>query len=210
MKKLICAKDVETIKNRGQKVFYIDKDTIITPLAKDAAKNFGIEFSTEVQASKVKSLCSSTEASGDEINSDMIYKVLKVMKEKGLLEEILELFTKKPYISEEGPEGLKVVRGNSIEFDVFDTGNPQDKVFYQELISEDDPLLNAGLLTIDHSNFGQKLVREVVGYVIEGSLNITINGETLTAYPGDVFYMPLDSEVTLGSSKVTKLFYVKS
>jgi len=40
MKKLICAKDVENLDKQGKKVFYIDKDTIITAAAEDAAKIF--------------------------------------------------------------------------------------------------------------------------------------------------------------------------
>lgn len=198
MKKLISAKDLEKVSNKGQKILFIDKDTIVTPLAKDLAEELGIEFSTKVQ------ICN------DEINDDMIYKVIKVMKEKGLLEEFLDLLNKKPYIIDEGPEGLKVIRGSSIEFNTFDTGNPQGKVFYQELISKDDSLFNAGLLTIEDSSFDQKLIEEVAVYVIEGTLSITINGETLTANPGDVVHIPLSSEVTLGSSSITKLFYVKS
>lgn len=201
MKKLISAEDLENISNKGEKVLFIDKDTIVTPLAKDLAKELEIEITIKVQTSHDEI---------DEINDDMIYKVIKVMKEKGLLEEFLDLLNKKPYIIDEGPEGLKVIRGSSIEFNSFDTGNPQDKVFYQELISKDDSLFNVGLLTIEDSSFDQKLIEEVAVYVIEGTLSITINGETLTANPGDVVHIPLSSKVTLGSSSITKLFYVKS
>ena len=52
MKKLICAKDVEALEKQGQKVMFIDSKTIITPAAKDAAKVFGIEFSTEKKCSE--------------------------------------------------------------------------------------------------------------------------------------------------------------
>ena len=36
MKKLICAKEVEALEKQGQKVMYIDDNTLITPSAKDA------------------------------------------------------------------------------------------------------------------------------------------------------------------------------
>ena len=34
MKKLICAKEVEALEKQGQKVMYIDDNTLITPSAK--------------------------------------------------------------------------------------------------------------------------------------------------------------------------------
>lgn len=210
MKKLICAKDIETIIDQGKKVFYVDNNTIITPLAKDTAKNFGVEFSTEIQSSNIEDPCLMAEASGDEIDSHMIYKVLKLMEDKGLLEEILNLFTKKPYIAETSPEGLKVIKGSSVEFKPYNTGNSQDKVFYQELINDEDSKLSSGLLKIDNSNFSKKLKEEVSGYVIEGSLDIEINRESFTINSGDIFYIPSNVEFTIGSSNKTKLFYVKN
>ena len=44
MKRLICAKEVEACAQQGQKVMYIDADTLITPSAKDAAAAADIEF----------------------------------------------------------------------------------------------------------------------------------------------------------------------
>lgn len=47
MRKLICIKDVEAFEKQGQKIVYIESNTIITPAARDAAKVSGIEFSYE-------------------------------------------------------------------------------------------------------------------------------------------------------------------
>ena len=47
MKKLICTKEVEEAVAKGEKVVYIECNTIITPSAKDAAAEHGITFSTE-------------------------------------------------------------------------------------------------------------------------------------------------------------------
>ncbi|MGL5614100.1 hypothetical protein, partial [Cetobacterium sp.] len=43
MKKLICAKDLEEILENGAKEIEIDKDTILTPSAKDIIKNSDIK-----------------------------------------------------------------------------------------------------------------------------------------------------------------------
>lgn len=206
MKNLICVKDVEDMGKKGKKVFYIDRNTIITPAAKDAAKVYGMEFSFEEQISETKSP-EPVKSCGGEIDSNVIYTVLKTMMDKGLLKGMFDNVHVPPYIDERDSGGLKLVRGNSVRFDVFDTGNPNNKVFYQELISKDDASMSAGFLTIEKSSFEWELCYEEIDYVIEGTLTITINGKTFTAYPGDVLYVPSGSKVVWGSPDKAKVFY---
>jgi ethanolamine utilization protein EutQ len=206
MKKLICAKDVEDLEKQGQKVMFIDRKTIITPAAKDAAKVFGIEFSTEKKCggSEISNLANS---SSGKIDSQMIYTVLKALADKGMLKGLLENLPTAPYVAERDGDGLKLVRGNSVKFDVFDTGNPSNKVFYQELISKDESSMSAGFLTIEKSSFEWELTYEEIDYVIEGTVTVSVNGKTYTAYPGDVLYVPSGSKVVWGSPDKAKLFY---
>ncbi|MDR7240459.1 cupin domain-containing protein [Neobacillus drentensis] len=206
MKKLICAKDVEALEKQGQKVMFIDSKTIITPAAKDAAKVFGIEFSTEKKCSE-SDLSNLANSSSGEIDSQMIYTVLKALADKGMLKGLLQNLPSAPYVAERDGGGLKVVRGNSVKFDVFDTGNPDNKVFYQELISKDESSMSAGFLTIEKSSFEWELTYEEIDYVIEGTVTVSINGKTYTAYPGDVLYVPSGSKVVWGSPDKAKLFY---
>ncbi|MEH7158352.1 cupin domain-containing protein [Neobacillus drentensis] len=206
MKKLICAKDVEVVEKQGQKVLYITSKTIITPAAKDAAKVFGIEFSTEKVGSESE-LSKLANSNNGEIDSQMIYSVLKALVDKGLLKGLLENLPAAPYAAELDSGGLKLVRGNSVKFDVFDTGNPDNKVFYQELISKDESSMSAGFLTIEKSSFEWELTYEEIDYVIEGTVTVSINGKTYTAYPGDVLYVPSGSKVVWGSPDKAKIFY---
>lgn len=184
---------------------YIDNHTIITPAAKDTAEIYGIAFSFNNKESEIKP--SQPEASGGEIDSNMIYTVLKAIMEKGLLKELLENIPELPYLAERDSGGFKLVRGSSIKYDTFDTGNPNNKVFYQELISKEDSSMSAGFLTIEESSFEWELGYEEIDYVIEGTLTITINGKEFTAYPGDVIYVPSGSKVIWGSPDKAKLFY---
>ena len=149
MKKLICAKEIEELGKTGQKVYYIDADTIITPSAKDAAKALGITFSCSTNACE-SGKTSTTNAVGGGIDSNMIYTVLKAMMDKGQLNGIFDNTCDKPYAAEQDSCGLKIVRGNSVKYEVLDTGNPSDKVFYQEIINgEDGCSMNAGFITIE-------------------------------------------------------------
>jgi ethanolamine utilization protein EutQ len=213
MKKLICAKDIEAVEKQGLKIFYIDNDTIITPSAKDAARASGIEFSTEahvceVKASEPAKICEPTKGCESAMDSDMIYKVFKAMMDKGLFNGMFDAISDKPYISESDCGGLKVVRGKSVKLDVFDTGNPSDKVFYQEIINATDGCsMNAGFITIEGCTFDWETTCEELYHVVEGTLSVTVNGKTYTAYPSDSVFFPKGAKVAFGSPDKMKSFY---
>lgn len=208
MKRLIVAKDVEALIKQGETKFYVDSDVIITPSAKDLAKASGIEFSTEVnrcevKQSEVQNLCTNG------MDSEMLLTFFKTMMDKGLLEEMLNCLNKPstPYVSENDKDGLKVIRGNTVKMDVFDTGNPNAKAYYQELVNKDESKMSAGFLTIENSRFDWELTYEEIDYVIEGTLTIEINGKTYTAYPGDVLFVPSGSKVVWSSPDKARVFY---
>ena len=79
MKKLVCVKDIESFSKLGEKVFCIDENTIITPSAKDAAKSYGITFSTEpvsVMCAQKSAPCSNAPAEtqgGEKIDADSVF-----------------------------------------------------------------------------------------------------------------------------------------
>jgi ethanolamine utilization protein EutQ len=199
MKQLICAKDVEKLNAEGKKVFYVESGSIITPSAKDAADSFGIKFCDKAEVQQTQAPAA---LAGMDIDSDKIYMVLKTLMEKGLLNDIM-----KPYESESHGNGLKVVRGSSVKMDVFDTGDPSVKAYYQELVSKEESHISAGFLVIDHSSFEWELTYEEIDYVIEGTLTVTIDGKTYMAKAGDVLFVPSGSKVIWGSPDKARVFY---
>jgi len=198
MKQLICAKDIELLNAGGKKVCYVENGSIITPSAKDAADTFGIKF-CDKEEEQPQAL---TGLTGMDIDSEKIYMVLKALMEKGMLNDIF-----KPYESESHGNGLKVVRGSSVKMDVFDTGDPSVKAYYQELINKEESHMSAGFLVIDHSEFEWELTYEEIDYVIEGTLTVTIDGKTYTAKAGDVLFVPSGSKVIWGSPDKARVFY---
>lgn len=204
MKKLICAKEIEEFAKQGKKVFYMDSDTIITPAAQDAAKSSGIKFSNDPQSQ------SGSEAKiGDEtISSEMIYSVLKALADKGQLGGIMEQVSCGPYLAEKDPCGLKIVRGGTVKYETLDTGNPSDKVFYQEIINADDgSSMNAGFITIENCEFEWECMVQELYYIIEGTLTVGANGKIYTAHVGDAVFFPKGAKVTFGSPNKMKAFY---
>ena len=218
MKRLICAKDVETLGKQGQKVFYIDEDTLVTPSAKDAARACGITFSTEAPAPvcaapaacEAPAASSAVPACDGEIDTNMIYTVLKALADKGLLQGVLEsaACSGKPYAAEHDPCGLKIVRGNTVQYEALDTGNPSDKVFYQEIINKNDGCsMNAGFITIENCQFDWECACEELYHIIEGTLTVTVDGKVYTAQPGDSVFFPNGAKVAFGSPNKMKAFY---
>ena len=113
-----------------------------------------------------------------------------------------------PYIAEKDVSGLKVVRGHSVSYEVFDTGNPVTCVKYQEVVSKAESHMSSGFLTIDHSSFTWTLSGyEETDIILEGSLSITIDGKTYRASQGDVLFIPQDSTVIWNAEDHVKLFY---
>ena len=208
MKKLICAKEVEAVLKEGKKVLYIDCDTIVTPSAKDAAKAHGVELCTGTPAPCCEPKAETAKACEGEIDSNMIYNVLKTMMEKGMLTGMFDSASDQPYVAEHDACGLKVVRGNSVKYEVLETGNPSDKVFYQEVINADDGCsMNAGFITIEDCKFDWECACQELYHIVEGTLTVTVDGKVYTARPGDSVFFPKGAKVAFGSPDKMKAFY---
>lgn len=212
MKKLICAKDMEAFVDSGEKIFFIDDGVILTPSAKDIAKNNEIEITTKkVNNKEIINLdCKKKLDCEENLDYEKVLDIFKAMVKKGVLEEVLKTLTNinvsKFKVQCDG-SGLKVVRGNSVKMDVFDTGNKDAKVYFQEIVNKDESKMSAGFLTIEDSKFQWELTYEEIDYVIEGTVTIEINGNTYIANEGDILFVPKDSKVVWGSPNKAKIFY---
>lgn len=200
MKKLISAKDIELAQEQGKSVIFIDSNTIITPLAEDAARINNIEISIR-KTPKNESL------QDGNLDMDMIYKVVQKLKDKGLLAEMMELISGKPYEYEEDDSGLKLIKGSTIRFKSIKNKDLKERVLYRQLISNKQSNINNGLLSIDDCEYTWHTEYEEVYYIIDGDIRIRINNNTFIGYAGDVLYIPTGSKITISSSDKAKLFY---
>ena len=201
MKRLICAKEVEACAQQGHKVMYIDADTLITPSAKDAAAVADIEFKVgepqaeccsaqpcEAAPAQDAHACAPAAAGG--IDSELIYKALKTLMDKGMLGSVM------------------LVRSNTAKWEPLDTGNPADKVFYNELIGADDgSAMNAGFMTIENCSFPWDVACQEIYYVVDGTLTVEKDGRIYTGNPGDCLFFQNGAKLTFGSTNKVTDFY---
>ncbi len=216
MKKLISSKEAEEIIKSGKKCISFDENTIITAAAKDSLKAAGIKIgcseSDEIPGVVTENKCSSTDDLS-KLDAETIYKFMKALSDKGLLSDLFDkccssTVPSAPYLSEKDPCGLKVIKGNTVKYEALDTGNPNDKVFYQEVINADDKSpMNSGFITIEKCEFAWVCECNEIYHIIDGTLTVNVNGKVYTANAGDSVFFPKGADVKFGSPNKMKAFY---
>ena len=89
-----------------------------------------------------------------------------------------------------------------------DTGNPGDRVWTRDLFTlEESPHLGCGLMVMEDTTFPWTLNYAEMDYVIEGQLSILINGQAVTAGPGEVIYIPRGSSIQFSVTGKARFLY---
>jgi ethanolamine utilization protein EutQ len=221
MSQLICNADIENLHKKGKSVCHINCGAIITPAAKDLAKTYNISF---------QECCETDDCNSENCEPDC-YNVSENAESSAILTDLRQLLAKqhvsvddihkvfKEWLEEDQQSadeklfdacvhsnGLKVVNGQSVRMDDFNTGNKDANVHFQEAVGKEESKMSAGFLTIDRSSFDWKLSDEEIDYVIEGNLCIMIDGKKYCAKAGDVVFVPANSQVTWSSPDKAKIF----
>lgn len=209
MKKLISVKDIRDTAEKGLKTIYADSNTIITPSARDAAAESGIKISFDCpvkekpECGDVPAACQPSAANGENIDMDLICRIVReILNQQNVSAE-------SRFVKERDPSGLQLIKADTVVCDPFDTGNPKEKIGMKDIVTiEESPHMGAGFMTIDHCDFNWTLNYEEFDYIVEGNLDITINGRTYRGKPGDVFYIPKGSKITWSApNQLVKIFY---
>ncbi|MGQ9557374.1 MAG: cupin domain-containing protein [Desulfurispora sp.] len=245
MKKLITAGDVQKAAAAGKKELVVDKDTIVTPAARDSARELGVGFVENLSAASgappmapspappapaaalpaaggavalVPAAAAVTTAAGQpggvieqvcrQLGGGLDAALVARVVQEVLVQLGLGGANSGPRI-ERDPSGIRLVHGQTVALAPFDTGRPGDKVALADLLPvKESPRLAAGFMTMENTAFDWELNYDEYDYIIEGTLQITINGRIYTGQAGDVFYIPRGSKITFGCPDRVKFFYV--
>ena len=90
-----------------------------------------------------------------------------------------------------------------------DTGNPDDEVYTTDFFSLDEsPRIGAGLMEMVKTTFDWTLKYDEIDYIIDGKLDIIIDGRRISGEKGDVILIPKNSKIQFSALEYAKFIYV--
>lgn len=183
----------------------LDEDSVLTPSAKDLAKELGLSISKgrqEIIAQSGAAQCVTVQKPAQQptqsaqpttiLNDDLKKAV------QSILGEVLKPACANPKATH--------VKGESIVIPPFQEV-PEQKVGLVDVITAREANLCAGFMTFDHSSFPWLLNYDEVDYIIEGDFVLEVEGKVFRAKAGDVIYIPKGSHVVFASPTFCKVFY---
>ena len=210
LKTLITATDVKNVAENHESTLYVQADSIITPSAKDTAQDLGVQIivgsAPALVQDEIKSSCNPIAPPLSPLDPALVAKIVgEVM--------ICLNQSKQPsqLIKEVDPCGLRLAKGDSVVLESYDTGNPQDKVKIKELFnSRESSNVSAGFMTLEVTSYTTLVKHDELNYIIDGTLECSVNGKTYISKPGDTLFIPADTKVTFSTSHSVRLLYVSS
>ena len=125
----------------------------------------------------------------------------------------LEELVRRALLEKLGEGGPRVKKVEVPRLDVaaehrMDTGNPADRVWTRDLFTlEEAPRLGCGLMVMERTTFPWTLTYDEMDYVIEGRLDILVDGQTVSAGPGEVLYIPKDTSIQFSVQDKARFLY---
>lgn len=109
----------------------------------------------------------------------------------------------------EGIISVKVPQIRVSKEDLMDTGKQGDIVYTKDLFTlEESKRLGCGIMEMKETTFDWTLNYDEIDYVIEGTLNIIINGKTVTANEGELILIPKGSSIQFSVPGYARFIYV--
>lgn len=133
---------------------------------------------------------------------------------RSIVREVLteQLFSKKNLTKTVDPSGIlaiKLPELNVSEEDRLDTGNPAHKVYCKDLVSlAESPRLGCGLMVMEDTTFDWLLEYDEIDYIIEGQLDVLIEGRKISAGPGEIILIPKGSNIQFSVTGNARFVYV--
>ncbi len=193
MKKLITETDLRALAGDGKQVV-IPVGSVLTPSALDMVKFLNL---TVVQGEAAPAVASTTAGSSfcGEPSNEEIRRIVR-----SVLEQKAQPICPNPKVT--------YVQGSSVKLDPFDQAPPGQIIHMKDVVTSREANLAAGFMTFDKSELPWHLTYDEVDYVVEGTFTLKANGKTYTCRPGDVMYIPKDTQVVFGSPTQTRVLYV--
>lgn len=111
---------------------------------------------------------------------------------------------KAPFEKHVDPSGIIGIKTSTVKCEPFE----QDGVALKDLVTlEEAPRMGAGVMELDHTSFEWTLTYDEYDMVIEGELEIEIDGRIVRGGPGDIIYIPKGSHIHFQTQTFTRYAY---
>ena len=111
---------------------------------------------------------------------------------------------KAPFEKHVDPSGIIGIKTSTVKCEPFE----QDGVALKDLVTlEEAPRMGAGVMELDHTSFEWTLTYDEYDRVIEGELEIEIDGRIVRGGPGDIIYIPKGSHIHFQTPTFTRYAY---
>lgn len=135
---------------------------------------------------------------------------LEALVRKIVLEKLKQL-NKSPDSVEKNidPSGVMSVKLNTLKLDPFDTGKPNDRVYLKDAFDlQESPRLGCGMMEMKETTFDWTLKYDEIDYIIEGMLEIVINGRRVIGHAGDIILIPKNTSIQFSVPTYAKFLFV--
>lgn len=111
---------------------------------------------------------------------------------------------KAPFEKHVDPNGIIGIKTSTVKCEPFE----QDGVALKDLVTlEGAPRMGADVMELDHTSFEWTLTYDEYDMVIEGELEIEIDGRIVRGGPGDIIYIPKGSHIHFQTPTFTRYAY---
>jgi ethanolamine utilization protein EutQ len=105
--------------------------------------------------------------------------------------------------------GVLCVKTHTVKGEPFDTGKEWDNVKLTDVVTLDEsPRMGAGIMEMVKTTFDWFLNYDEFDYIIDGSLSIIIDGNTITGNKGDLLFIPKGSKIQFSAPDFARFLYI--
>jgi ethanolamine utilization protein EutQ len=107
------------------------------------------------------------------------------------------------------PSGVIGFDPRRLDLDPFPFPTDASGVTLKDLFTvEESPRLGAGIMELDHTSMDWTLTYDEIDYVIEGTLEIVIDGRKVKAEAGEIVYIPKGTSIAFSTPDKARFLYV--
>jgi ethanolamine utilization protein EutQ len=107
------------------------------------------------------------------------------------------------------PSGVLSIKTSTVKPEKFHTGKEEDKVYLKDVLTlEESPRLGCGVMEMEESTFDWTLKYDEIDYVIEGTLEIIIDGRKVVGNKGDIILIPKNTSIQFSAPEYARFIYV--